>query len=125
MNETSEAVAVPGVVLQAEYEVLKTIGRGTYGKVLLARRKCDDQVLVIKQVDLRGLDEHEKESALNEVALLANFDHINIIHYHACFTENDMLHIVMEHATQGDLGTFIQRNADQNKPFTEADIMTW
>lgn len=125
MNDTSEAVSVPGVVLQAEYEVLKTIGRGTYGKVLLARRRCDDQALVIKQVDLRGLDEHEKESALNEVALLANFDHINIIHYHACFTENDMLHIVMEHATQGDLRTLIQRNADQSKPFTEADIMTW
>ena len=125
MNDTSEAAGLLGVVLHAEYEVLKTIGRGTYGKVLLARRKANDEVLVIKQIDLRGLEPHEKSSALNEVALLANFDHINIIRYHTCFTENDVLHIVMEHATQGDLGTLIQRNADLNKPFTEAEIMTW
>lgn len=125
MDAASEAAALPGIILHAEYEVLRTIGRGTYGKVLLARRKADDKVLVIKQVDLRGLEPHEKNSALNEVALLANFDHINIIRYHTCFTENDLLHIVMEHATQGDLGTLIQRNADLNKPLAEADIMTW
>ena len=125
MNDNSEAPGQLGVILHAEYEVLQTIGRGTYGEVLLARRKADDQVLVIKQVDLRGLEPHEKDSALNEVALLANFDYINIIRYHACFTEKDILHIVMEHATQGDLGTLIQRNADLNKPFTEADIMNW
>lgn len=121
-----EAAAAPsGNTLHAEYEVLKTIGRGTYGKVLLARRKADEEVVVVKQVDLRGLEVHDRNSALNEVALLANFDHINIIRYHDCFTENDLLHIVMEHATQGDLATLIQRNADLNKPFAEADIMTW
>ena len=110
--------------MHADYEVLKTIGRGTYGKAMLARRRIDDKVLVIKQVDLRDLTEHERSAALNEVALLANFDHINIIRYHDCFTENDLLHIVMEHATEGDLGTLIQQKADLNKPFTEADIMT-
>ena len=125
MNDTLEAAGLLGVILHAEYEVLKTIGRGTYGKVLLARRKADNEVLVIKQVHLRGLELHEKNSALNEVALLANFDHINIIRYHTCSSENNILPIVMEHATQGDLGTLIQRNADLNKPFTEADIMTW
>lgn len=125
MHDVLEAAGLLGCILHAEYEVLKTIGRGTYGKVLLARRKADDEVLVIKQVDLRGLELHEKNSALNEVALLANFDHINIIRYHTCFTESDMLHIVMEHATQGDLASLIQRNADLNKPFTETDIMTW
>ncbi|KAL3130807.1 hypothetical protein ABBQ38_000143 [Trebouxia sp. C0009 RCD-2024] len=121
------ASALPGGhnTLHAEYDVIRTIGRGTYGKVLLARRKADDEMVVIKQVDLRGLEDHDRSSALNEVALLANFDHINIIRYYDCFTESDLLHIVMEHATQGDLATLIQRNADLNKPFPEADIMTW
>ncbi|KAL0047743.1 hypothetical protein WJX82_010830 [Trebouxia sp. C0006] len=31
----------------------------------------------------------------------------------------------MEHATQGDLGTLIQRQASLNKPLAEADIMNW
>ena len=125
MQETFSQTVSPHGILHAEYEVLKTIGRGTYGKALLARRIADNGILVIKQVDLRDLADHEKKAALNEVALLANFDHINIIRYHTCFTENDLLHIVMEHATQGDLGTLIQQKADLNKPFAEADIMTW
>ena len=125
MERTTSQTLLPHGILQAEYEVLKTIGRGTYGKALLARRIADGNILVIKQVDLRDLAGHEKKAALNEVALLANFDHINIIRYHTCFTENDLLHIVMEHATQGDLGTLIQQQADLNKPFAEADIMTW
>ena len=119
-----EAASVSGT-LHAEYEVLQTIGRGTYGKALLARRKVDYQMLVIKQVDLRELSGLERKAALNEVSLLADFDHINIIRYHTCFTEHELLHIVMEYASQGDLGTLIQQKADLNKPFTEADIMMW
>ncbi len=112
-------------ILRAQYDVLKQIGRGTYGKALLVSRKLDSKLLVIKQVDLSELEDQEKAAALNEVVVLSRFDHINIIRYHACFTEHNLLHIVMEHASKGDLGTLIQRQASINKPFAEADIMNW
>ena len=112
-------------MLLSEYDILKTIGRGTYGKAVLVTRKSDSRLLVIKQVDLNELEEHEKAAALNEVAVLSKFDHINIIRYFACFTENDLLHIVMEHANRGDLAAMIQKQASLNRPFAEADIMNW
>ena len=118
-------VPVTSGILHGEYEVLKLVGRGTYGKALLVSRKADGKLLVIKQVDLTELDSHEKAAALNEVAVLSRFDHVNIIRYHTCFTENELLHIVMEHASQGDLATLIQRQASLNKPIAEADIMKW
>ena len=118
-------LSVSNCILFAEYDVLKTIGRGTYGKALLVNRKSDQQLLVIKRVALNELEEHEKAAALNEVAVLSRFDHVNIIRYHTCFTENDLLHIVMEHANQGDLAAMIQTQAALNRPFTEAEIMNW
>lgn len=108
-----------------DYEVVKVLGRGTYGKALLVSRKLDQRILVVKQVELEDLDEHEKAAALNEVAVLSDMDHVNIISYETCFTEGDTLHIVMEHATQGDLGTLIQKHAASTKPFTEQEIMQW
>lgn len=124
-SEAMSDVLPAASCLLAEYDVLRVIGRGTYGKALLVTRKTDHCILVIKQVDLNELEEHEKAAALNEVTVLSKFDHINIIRYHTCFTQNDLLHIVMEHADQGDLATMIQRQADVNKPFAEADIMNW
>ena len=125
LTSTSGDLPVYDSILHAEYDVLKTIGRGTSGKAILVSRKSDSRLLVIKQVNLSELVDHEKAAALNEVNVLSQFDHINIIRYHACFTEHDVLHIVMEHATQGDLATLIQRQACANKPFTETEIMKW
>ena len=125
LDSTFTDSSLPDGILHAQYNLLKTIGRGTYGKALLVSRKIDGKLLVIKQVNLSELEAQEKAAALNEVAVLSQFDHVNIIRYHTCFTECDVLHIVMEHATQGDLGTLIQRQASLNKPLAEADIMNW
>ena len=110
---------------QTEYEVVRVLGRGTYGKALLVNRKVDQRTLVVKQVELQDLDKQERAAALNEVAVLSEMDHVNIISYETCFTEGNILHIVMEHATQGDLASLIQKHAAINKPFTEQDIMQW
>lgn len=64
------------------YEELKPIGKGSYGTAFLCRRKSDGQVLVTKRIRLDNLSKEEKDGALNEVALLSQFDHINIIRYH-------------------------------------------
>ena len=113
------------VSFEAEYEVLRLLGRGTYGKALLVRRKADQRLFVVKQVELQDLDEQERTAALNEVAVLSGMDHINIISYETCFTQGNTLHIVMEHATQGDLGSLIQQHVAVSKPFTEQNIMQW
>lgn len=110
---------------QSEYEVIKLLGRGTYGKALLVKRKVDQRLFVVKQVELQDLDEQERTAALNEVAVLSGMDHVNIISYETCFTEGDTLHIVMEHATQGDLASLIQQHVAISKPFTEQNIMQW
>jgi hypothetical protein len=54
------------------YEIIKLLGKGSYGRVYLARRKSDGHLWVIKQVSLDGISEQEKEETLNEVSIPFN-----------------------------------------------------
>jgi hypothetical protein len=49
------------------YEILASLGSGTYGKVFKVRRIEDGAILVMKQVPLLGLTEREQMETLNEV----------------------------------------------------------
>ena len=54
----------------------------------------------MKRLDLSN---NELPSVLNEVCLLQQLDHPNIIKYHEYFKENSKFCIVMEYADNGDL----------------------
>ena len=49
------------------YEILSSLGSGTYGKVFKVRRIFDGSVMVMKKVPLLGLTEKEQMETLNEV----------------------------------------------------------
>jgi NIMA (never in mitosis gene a)-related kinase len=59
----------------------------------------------MKKVKMGQLTEKEKQSALNEVRILASIQHPNVIGYKDAFFENisGSLCIIMEMADNGDL----------------------
>lgn len=52
---------------------------GAFGTASLYRRKADGNQVVIKEVLLMNMDNNERRSALNEVEILSNLNHPNII----------------------------------------------
>lgn len=61
-------------------------------------------------MDLTKLSEKEQQLALNEIRILASIKHPNIISYKDTFVvpEENMLYMVLEHASLGDLHDMIQ-----------------
>lgn len=57
------------MVLQ-DYEILEELGSGSYGKVYKVRNRITGEICVEKVVNLDGVDERDKEEALNEVRIL-------------------------------------------------------
>ncbi len=57
------------------FEVIKLIGKGSFGNVFQARRKADNLLCVLKVVSLLSLSREEKEVALNEVTALHTRNH--------------------------------------------------
>ena len=106
------------------YEYIKFLGKGSFGRVNLVRKKNDKQIYALKQVNLINCPPNEIEAALNEIRLLASLNHPNIIGYIDSFYDNpsNTLNIVMEFADGGDLAKKIDYNKKSRCLFDESII---
>lgn len=88
-----------------DFTILEEIGKGTYSTVLKARRNDIRQIYALKQIPLTGLTSRERANALNEVRIMASVNHSSVVGYRDSFVDqpNNMLYIVMDYATDGDL----------------------
>ena len=88
-----------------DFEVIKTLGSGSFSCVYKVRRISDGQEYALKRVKIHQLKPKEKENALNEVRILASINDPNIIGYNEAFFDDasQSLCIIMEHAGGGDL----------------------
>lgn len=48
-----------------DFDVIKELGAGSFGKVNLVRRKTDQTIFAMKTVSLTRLNQKEKDGALN------------------------------------------------------------
>ncbi|XP_072512759.1 serine/threonine-protein kinase Nek2 [Salminus brasiliensis] len=94
-----------------QYEVLCTIGSGSYGKCQKIKRKSDGKILVWKELDYGTMAEAEKQMLVSEVNLLRELKHPNIVRYYDRIIDrtNTTLYIVMEYCEGGDLASLISK----------------
>uniref|UniRef100_K3WRS0 non-specific serine/threonine protein kinase n=1 Tax=Globisporangium ultimum (strain ATCC 200006 / CBS 805.95 / DAOM BR144) TaxID=431595 RepID=K3WRS0_GLOUD len=109
-----------------DIEVLRTIGKGTHGTVVLARRKVDGAVVAVKRVRTAQITENGRKQADNEVILLKSLYHVNIVRFYDHFLVDDELNIVMEYSDGGNLRQLVKmRSREKMGPFPEGVIMSW
>ncbi|CEF64911.1 NimA-like kinase [Strongyloides ratti] len=89
------------------YEWIRVEGKGSFGKAILYKRKIDNTYVIIKEIVMHSLSLSERQSALNEVSLLSQLDHPNIISYYDSFEDEGILMIEMEYADGGNLGQYL------------------
>lgn len=94
-----------------DYELLESIGSGSYGRCQKIRRKSDCKVLVWKEMDYGSMSEAEKQMLVSEVNLLRELKHPNIVRYYDRIIDrtNTTLYIVMEFCEGGDLASLISK----------------
>uniref|UniRef100_A0AC35UHH6 Protein kinase domain-containing protein n=1 Tax=Rhabditophanes sp. KR3021 TaxID=114890 RepID=A0AC35UHH6_9BILA len=89
------------------YELIKKVGSGAFGSAILYKRKLDDTLVIIKEIDMNGISQREREQALQEVFLLSSLDHKHVISYYDSFHEDGILMIEMEYAEGGTLSQYL------------------
>ncbi|TMS12294.1 Serine/threonine-protein kinase Nek2 [Larimichthys crocea] len=108
-----------------DYEVLYTIGSGSYGKCQKIKRKSDGKILVWKELDYGTMAESEKQMLVSEVNLLRELKHPNIVRYYDRIIDrgNATLYIVMEHCEGGDLSSLITRCISERRYLEEKFVL--
>ncbi|XP_010770761.1 NUAK family SNF1-like kinase 1 [Notothenia coriiceps] len=105
--------------LKHRYEVMETLGKGTYGKVKKAVERASLKTVAIKSIRKERItDDLDRIHIQREIEITSSLRHANIIRFHEVFESRDKIVIVMEFASRGELYDYIQER--RRLPETEA-----
>ena len=62
-----------------DYQFIENIGQGMYGQVYKAINKKENKFYAIKRLNFKDINEKEKKQINNEVSLIKNLKHSNVI----------------------------------------------
>ena len=99
-------------MMPEDFNFLKVLGKGNYGKVMLATRKdeLETKYYAIKAVKKSGLvDAESVEHVLAEKRVLQTMDHPFLVKLYYSFQTEDRLYFVMEYVRGGELFFHIGR----------------
>ena len=116
--EATAEVAGGEKVSLADFNLLSVIGRGSFGKVVLARGNADGRVYAIKVLDKKTV---MKKGELDHVksernVLISTAEHPFLVSLHYSFQTAEKLYFVMDYVNGGELFYHLQRD----KKFSEA-----
>ncbi|XP_065816746.1 serine/threonine-protein kinase Nek3 [Labrus bergylta] len=104
------------------YSVQKVIGEGSFGRALLVRCESSQDKYVVKEIPLPK-NRSKLENSRREAVLLSRMKHPNIVAFREALEADDLLWIVMEYCSGGDLLQKIQRQ--KATQFCVDDILRW
>ncbi|GIL52826.1 hypothetical protein Vafri_8590 [Volvox africanus] len=106
---TSTPRSMPGMSIE-EFEIIKPISRGAFGRVYLARKLATRDLFAIKVMKKRDLiRKNMVESVTNERNILAMAQNPFVVRFYYSFTSRDNLYIVMEYINGGDCFSLLRK----------------
>ncbi|XP_015789263.1 serine/threonine-protein kinase Sgk2 [Tetranychus urticae] len=102
----------------SDFEFLKVIGHGSFGKVLIARHKAEEKIYAVKVLQKKViLKKNERNNVMCERnVLLKNLNHPFLVGLHYSFQSRDKLYFVLDYVNGGELFFHLQRDKYFSEP---------
>ncbi|XP_028967601.1 serine/threonine-protein kinase MARK2 [Galendromus occidentalis] len=89
------------------YRLLKTIGKGNFAKVKLARHQPTNREVAIKIIDKTQLNHSSLQKLFREVRIMKMLSHPNIVKLYQVIETEKTLYLVMEYAAGGEVFDYL------------------
>ena len=112
---------VPIIIRNKEYPIIKELGRGGYGRVVLVLNKSDNKYYAVKEFETSNdINEKIKEFE-NEANILSKFNSKNIVKYYDSYKYKykNKFCILMEYCEGHNLKDFINKYKNKNELIEE------
>ncbi|KAM6956075.1 serine/threonine-protein kinase SIK1 isoform 2-T2 [Lycodopsis pacificus] len=107
----SQSSSAQGRPLQVGfYEIIRTLGKGNFAVVKLAKHKVTKTQVAIKIIDKTRLNPSNLEKIYREVQIMKLLNHPHIIKLYQVMETKDMLYIVTEYAQNGEMFDHLTSN---------------
>lgn len=90
-----------------KYRLLKTIGKGNFAKVKLAKHIPTGKEVAIKIIDKTQLNPGSLQKLFREVRIMKTLDHPNIVKLYQVIETEKTLYLVMEYASGGEVFDYL------------------
>lgn len=98
------------------YRYGKLLGKGAFGKVILAVHALSGQKVAIKYIEKSYMkDERRKRKVIQEILAMRTVNHPNVIQLYEVFESNSHLLMVIQYAQGGDLLHFVRDRGRLNE----------
>ncbi|XP_016995705.2 serine/threonine-protein kinase par-1 [Drosophila takahashii] len=91
------------------YDIERTIGKGNFAVVKLARHRITKNEVAIKIIDKSQLDQTNLQKVYREVEIMKRLKHPHIIKLYQVMETKNMIYIVSEYASQGEIFDYIAK----------------
>ncbi|XP_071957874.1 serine/threonine-protein kinase SIK2-like [Antedon mediterranea] len=92
------------------YDIDKTLGKGNFAVVKLAKHRITKSQVAIKIIDKTKLDESNLKKVYREVHIMKNLNHPHVIKLYQVMETKSMLYLVTEYAQNGEMFDYLDKN---------------
>ncbi|XP_063059225.1 serine/threonine-protein kinase MARK2 isoform X2 [Engraulis encrasicolus] len=90
-----------------QYRLIKTIGKGNFAKVKLARHEPTGKEVAVKIIDKTQLNSSSLQKLFREVRIMKQLNHPNIVKLFEVIETERTLYLIMEYASGGEVFDYL------------------
>ncbi|XP_071756747.1 serine/threonine-protein kinase SIK2 [Centroberyx gerrardi] len=110
MADSLQKPLIRGPVRVGFYDIERTLGKGNFAVVKLARHRITKTEVAIKIIDKTQLDAVNLEKIYREVQIMKMLDHPHIIKLYQVMETKNMLYLVTEYAKNGEIFDYLAKH---------------
>ncbi|KAM9318500.1 serine/threonine-protein kinase SIK2 [Pholidichthys leucotaenia] len=110
MADSVQKPQIRGPVRVGFYDIERTLGKGNFAVVKLARHRITKTEVAIKIIDKTQLDAVNLEKTYREVQIMKMLDHPHIIKLYQVMETKNMLYLVTEYAKNGEIFDYLAKH---------------